>query len=202
MTEVLRVGIFGGTFDPPHQGHLILAREACRQLQLDRLLWVLTPDPPHKHNQVISPLAMRLLLTSACILGDQRYELSRVDLDRPGPHYAVDSVQLLREQYPHAVLCYLVGGDSLRDLPRWHQPQAFIQAVDELGVMRRPKACPDLDRLEELLPGLSQKVRWVATEPADISSTDIRNRIASGQSYEHLLSPQVVELIEQNHWYR
>ncbi|MCX8025419.1 MAG: adenylyltransferase/cytidyltransferase family protein, partial [Thermanaerothrix sp.] len=90
-----RLGIFGGTFDPPHVGHLILASEAADQLHLDRVLWVLTPDPPHKRGQPITPLAIRLKLVMAAIQEDPLFELSRVEIDRPGPHYAVDTLRIL-----------------------------------------------------------------------------------------------------------
>src|SRR5512143_3713267 len=113
------IGVFGGTFDPPHTGHLILAAEAQAQLDLERILWVLTPTPPHKPGQRITSTALRLEMLQAAIDGNPDFELSRVDLDRPPPHYAVDSVHLLRAAYPQAWLAYLMGGDSLDDLPTW-----------------------------------------------------------------------------------
>ena len=134
----MRIGVFGGTFDPPHIGHLVLAADALNQLKLDRVLWVLTPVPPHKQGQMISPVDQRLALVQAAIEGEARYKLSRVELDRPGPHYAVDSVRLLQEQNPKAEFIYLLGGDSLRDLPMWYKPQEFIRLISGLGVMRRP----------------------------------------------------------------
>ncbi len=151
-----RLGIFGGTFDPPHVGHLILATEAQYQLQLERVLWVLTPYPPHKAGQSISPVDERFELLSASLEGNPDFELSRVDLDRPPPHYAVDTVALLRKTYPAAELVYLMGGNSLADLPTWHTPQAFVQACDEIGVMQRPGRAYNLPDLEVILPGLTE----------------------------------------------
>ena len=116
----MRVGIFGGTFDPPHVGHLILAEECRTQLRLDRLLWVVTNQPPHKLDQTLSPVEKRVEMVQLSIAGNSHFELSRVDIDRPGPHYAVDTVRLLQEQLPEAELFYLMGGDSLHDLPTWH----------------------------------------------------------------------------------
>jgi len=89
------MGIFGGTFDPPHLGHLILAAEARAQLGLERLLWVLTPDPPHKQGQSIAPLELRLEMVKLAIADDPQFEISSVELNRPGPHYALDTVQIL-----------------------------------------------------------------------------------------------------------
>src|SRR5512135_475432 len=91
----LRIGIFGGTFDPPHIGHLILAAESRDQLRLDRVLWVVTPDPPHKTGRAISPLATRLALLQAALGADEGFEISRAEIDRPGPQYSVDTVRIL-----------------------------------------------------------------------------------------------------------
>ena len=149
------IGIFGGTFDPPHLGHLILAAEARAQLGLDKLLWVLTPDPPHKQGQSIARIENRLEMVKLAIVDDPQFELSTVELTRPGPHYAVDTVQILARQNPGAKLVYLMGGDSLRDLPTWHRPAEFVSACQMIGVMRRPGDAVELPSLEKSLPGLT-----------------------------------------------
>ena len=158
MERLARLGIFGGTFDPPHLGHLILAAEALDQLNLDRVLWVLTPEPPHKHGQNRQSLDDRLGMLHVAISEFPSFQLSRVDIDRSPPHYAVDTVRLLAQQYPLSELIYLIGGDSLRDLPRWHKPLELVAACKSLGVMRRPEAHFDLARLEESLPGVTRKI--------------------------------------------
>jgi nicotinate-nucleotide adenylyltransferase len=201
MAAPTRLGIFGGTFDPPHVGHLILAEIALAALELDRLLWVLTPDPPHKQGRLISPLVQRLELLHAALAGDDRFELSRIDIDRPPPHYALDTVRLLRENYPDAQLIYLMGGDSLRDLPTWHQPQKFVLACDEIGVMRRPGAVFDLTSLAKQLPGLSQRVRFVEAPLIEIAASDIRRRVAAGLPYRYFLPEKVYQLIKSNGLY-
>ena len=106
-----RLGVFGGTFDPPHVAHLILAAEARYQLGLDRVLWVLTPHPPHKEGQEITPCDERLALLEAAIGDDSAFELTRVDIDRPPPHYAFQTMRLLRGTYPGEVLVNLMGCD-------------------------------------------------------------------------------------------
>lgn len=189
-------GIFGGTFDPPHLGHLILAAEACHQLQLSRLLWVLTPTPPHKQNQTITPLAARLELIQAALADNPLFELSTVEIDRPGPHFAVDTVRLLAQQNPGAGMVYLMGGDSLRDLPTWRQPQELVAACAMLGVMRRPQDEVDLPALEKQLPGLTGRVRFISAPLLEISSREIRRRIASGEPHRYYLQPQVAALIQ------
>jgi nicotinate-nucleotide adenylyltransferase len=194
-------GVFGGTFDPPHIGHFILAAEACQQLDLDRVLWVLTPEPPHKQGRRISTIADRLAmletaLAEAAQLGEIAFELCRVDIDRPPPHYAVDTMQLLHQQNPGAALIYLMGGDSLAHLPTWHTPQAFVAACNEIGVMLRPGRSFDLDALEAALPGLKARLRFIRAPLLEIASSDLRRRIAEGQSCRYYLLPGVQQVIQ------
>jgi nicotinate-nucleotide adenylyltransferase len=198
----MRLGIFGGTFDPPHLGHQILAMECAWQLKLDRVLWVLTPYPPHKTGQQITSLENRLELVRAAIQGEPCFELSTVDIDRPGPYYALDTVKLLRQKDPAATWIYLMGGDSLNDLPEWHNPGEFIRACDEIGVMRRPGENHRLETLEDLLPGLQARLRFVETPMLEISSSEIRRRLKVGLPVRYYLVPQVYALIHDRNWYR
>jgi nicotinate-nucleotide adenylyltransferase len=198
----MRLGIFGGTFDPPHLGHLILAAEAHAQLGLERVLWVLTPVPPHKADQPVSPLADRLDLLRAALDDDPDFELSRVDIERPAPHYAVDTVDLLRAQNPQAMLVYLMGGDSLSDLPLWHRPAEFVRACDEIGVMLRPGHAMNLDVLDARLPGLRARARLVRAPLLEISSSDLRRRIAQGQPYRYFLPEPVYRQISSRQLYQ
>ena len=198
----LRLGIFGGTFDPPHIGHLILADEARFQLDLDTILWVLTPSPPHKGNRSISSLELRLTLLKAAIQDQPHFSLSTVDIDRSPPHYAVDTVRLIARQFPGAIMCYLVGGDSLHDLPKWHLPQDFLAQCSTLGVMRRPGDQVDLPSLEGELPGISERVHWIHAPLMEISATNIREKIRSGQSFQYYLHPAVYQLICAKRYYQ
>jgi nicotinate-nucleotide adenylyltransferase len=191
----MRVGIFGGTFDPPHVGHLILAEECRTQLKLDRLLWVVTNQPPHKLDQTLSPVEKRVEMVQLSIAGNPHFKLSRVDIDRPGPHYAVDTVRLLQEQLPEAELFYLMGGDSLHDLPTWHAPQEFVERCAGVGVMRRHDDQVDLHSLEQVLPGLTKKVAEVEAPILEISSHQIRQRIINGDGYRYYLKQEVYEKI-------
>ena len=196
------MGIFGGTFDPPHLGHLILAAEARAQLGLERLLWVLTPDPPHKQGQSIAPLELRLEMVKLAIADDPQFEISSVELNRPGPHYALDTVQILAGQNPGVNLVYLMGGDSLRDLPDWHRPTDFISACHLIGVMRRPDDAVELGILEESLPGLTAKVRFVDAPLLEIAAHEIRNRIAEGRPFRNFLPEPVYKYIDSHGLYR
>jgi nicotinate-nucleotide adenylyltransferase len=198
----MRLGIFGGTFDPPHLGHMILAAEASYQLRLDRLLWVLTPAAPHKLGWPISPLEQRIKLVLASIRQSPDFEISRADIDRQPPYYSEDTMQLLRKKFPDAELIYLMGGDSLHDLPDWHEPMNFIQACSGIGVMRRPGDLIDLETLENSLPGLHKKVIFVEAPLLEISARQIRERIASGRPYRYYLLPAVYEMIKENNYYQ
>jgi nicotinate-nucleotide adenylyltransferase len=198
----MRLGIFGGTFDPPHVGHLILASEAYDQLHLDRLLWVLTPDPPHKQGNQISPAKQRLELVAAAIADNPSFELSRVELDRPGPHYALDTVRLLRGQFHGWELFYLIGGDSLHDLPTWYMPFELVKEVDGFGVMRRPGDSIDPARLEEHIPGIMEKVHIFEAPLLDISASEIRDRIETGRPFRYYLLPGVYQRIVTQELYK
>jgi nicotinate-nucleotide adenylyltransferase len=197
----MRLGIFGGTFDPPHIGHLILAAEARYQLNLERVLWVLTPTPPHKNQDQISPLQQRRQLVETAIAVDPAFVFSTVDIDRPAPHYALDTVRILAEQYPAAQLVYLMGGDSLADLSGWHQPQAFVQACHQIGVMRRPGEQIDLDQLAGQIPALRNKVQWVEAPLLEIAASEIRARIRAGRPYRYFLPESVYHSIENMRYY-
>jgi nicotinate-nucleotide adenylyltransferase len=196
------IGLFGGTFDPPHVGHLILAAEARDQLDLARVLWVLTPQPPHKRGQPITPLAHRLAMLEAMLTDLPEFELSRIEIERPGPHYAIETVQAAAAQCPGAEITYIMGGDSLRDLPAWHRPADFLSACHTLGVMRRPSDQIDLDALERALPGIRAKTRFIEAPLLTIAASDIRRRIAGGKTFRYYLHPKVYEYIQQHHLYR
>ena len=197
----MRIGVFGGTFDPPHVGHLILASEAALQLQLAKVLWVLTPDPPHKLTRPISPVEFRLQMVQAIMGDDPFFELSRVELDRPGPHYAVDTLHRLQEAYPDARLVYLMGGDSLHDLPTWYHPQELVDACANLGIMRRMGDEIDLANLKEQLPGISAKIAFIDAPLMEISSSQIRQRIFDGLPFKHFLTRAVYNVIRTNGLY-
>ena len=200
MSEIL--GIFGGTFDPPHIGHQILAAEAQYQLGLDRVLWVLTPDPPHKKNQMITPLDTRMEFVRASVANLDTFEISSVDIDRNPPHFAVDTVRLLQKQFPQAKLIYLMGGDSLRDLPLWFEARKFVARCHALGVMHRPAVEVDLKYVEGQIPGIQEKIRFFETPLLEISASEIRKRIQSGQPYRFFLPEKVFEIIQSRNLYR
>jgi nicotinate-nucleotide adenylyltransferase len=195
------LGLFGGTFDPPHVGHLILSAEADSQLGLDRLLWVLTPDPPHKQGQKITPLEHRLAMVQLAISDNPRFELSTVEIDRSGPQYALDTLKITAAHNPSADLVYIMGGDSLVDLPAWFRPTDFVAALKYIGVLRRPGDSIDLPDLEKIIPGISSKVRYLKAPLLDIAAHEIRQRIADGRPFRYYLPDTVYDYILENNLY-
>ena len=197
-----RIGVFGGTFDPPHLGHLILAAEAQDQLGLNKVLWVLTPTPPHKLEQPITTLEHRLTMTELMLYDYPLFELSRAEIDRPGPHYMLTTLQIIQGNNPEAGLVLLIGGDSLRDLPLWYRPQEIVALCKSIGVMRRPDDTIDWTRLDESLPGLYKKVEFIDAPLLEISSRDIRRRISQGRAFRHYLTQPVFEYIQKKKLYQ
>ncbi|MDX9990781.1 MAG: nicotinate-nucleotide adenylyltransferase [Anaerolineales bacterium] len=190
-------GVFGGTFDPPHLGHLILACESLAQLGLDRLLWVLTPAPPHKPTRPITPVAERLEMLQRAIADEPRFEICEVEIGRPSPQYTAETLRLLKAENPGQGLVFLMGGDSLRALPDWREPHEILRLCQALGVMRRPNDRVDLPVLEKRLPGLSAKVRMVDVPLLQISSSQVRQRVAAGRPFRYYLHPRVYEYVCQ-----
>ena len=197
-----RIGIFGGTFDPPHLGHLILASEARAQLKLTRLLWVLTPVPPHKMNRPISSLDDRLAMVKLALNDEPAFELSNIEIERPGPHYTLDTIRIFSKLYPNDDLILLLGGDSLRDLPTWHRPADLVAACHQIGVMRRPGDSIDMDKLDAQIPGLKAKVKFVEAPLLEIASSEIRRRAARDLPFKYYLLPAVYQYIQEHHLYR
>ncbi|MCJ7513871.1 MAG: nicotinate (nicotinamide) nucleotide adenylyltransferase [Anaerolineales bacterium] len=196
------VGVLGGTFDPPHYGHLRLAGEARRMLLLDKVLWVVTAVPPHKPLAPVASIDTRLQLVRAALKDEQGFELSLADVERPAPHYAAGTMEWLRQRDPAAQFAYIMGSDSLIDLPTWHDPAGFLALCWRLAVLQRPGPKPDLATLEEALPGLGEKVVWVEATLVDVSASEIRRRVKQDLPYKHLMPPGVAKIIEDLGLYR
>jgi nicotinate-nucleotide adenylyltransferase len=197
-----KLGVFGGTFDPPHVGHQILASESLSQLRLDKVLWVLTPDPPHKKGNIISPWKDRLDMVRAAIRGNPDFELSRIEIDRPPPHFAVDTVRLLLQQNPNADIVYLMGGDSLLDLPNWYNSIEFVNSCQAIGVLLRPGYDINLNILENQIPGIKKKIQFVETPLIEIAASDIRQMVKSSISVQQYLHPEVFRIIQECNLYK
>lgn len=189
-----RIGILGGTFDPPHIGHLILAEFASAALNFERLLFVPAAEPPHKRDENKVAIEHRLAMLERVVADNDHFAISRADIDRPGPHYSVDMVRIIGDTYPDAELYFVMGSDSLRDLPTWYHPAEFMQLC-KLAVMRRPEESIDPRMHESVLPGLADRVVMIDAPPIGISSTMIVERLSQGKSVRYLVPDAVLAYI-------
>lgn len=197
----MKLGIFGGTFNPPHIGHLIMAETAADTLDLDEVQFVPAADPPHKVGVPRASVEHRLAMVELAIAGNPRFRLSRVDVERPGPQYAADTVEIFQELYPDADLYYLMGSDSLRDILSWQDPERLVGNC-YIVVMSRPVVPPDMDMLNAELPLLRDRLIAISSPEVDISSTNIVARVRNRQSIRYRVQPAVEEYIHANKLYR
>ncbi|MCL5074170.1 MAG: nicotinate-nucleotide adenylyltransferase [Chloroflexi bacterium] len=199
----LRIGVLGGTFDPIHYGHLVAAEEARHGLSLKEVLFVPAAQPPHKQRLVLSPPADRLAMVSLAIASNPHFQLSYVDWERPGPHYSVDTVRLLQEELgTETEICFLVGLDSLVELPTWHEPQRLIEMCRVVVLTRPGYETFDVASLEPWLPGASRRIQILAIPGMSISSSDLRQRVATGRPIKYQVPPEVEEYIYAHNLYR
>ncbi len=196
-----RVGILGGTFDPPHIGHLILGEYTAEALELDCLLFVPAADPPHKQEQRKTAVHHRLAMVEIALADNPHFQLSQVDMERSGPHYSVDMVRIIQQQYPGAELYFVMGGDSLRDLPKWNQPEVLIELC-KLAVMRRPGDNVTPDMHQAVLPTLAERVVMIDAPVLEISSSQITQRIRDHRSVRYVVPDAVLAYIHENKLYR
>lgn len=193
--------MIGGTFDPPHYGHLVLAENGRAQLDLDGVLFVPAAQPPHKPEQPITEARHRVAMVEAAIADNESFALSRVDLDRPGPHYTVDMLGILNETYPGARLFFLMGGDSLAEFLSWRDPAGIVEQA-HLAVMQRPGWEADLASLEEALPDIRERLAWLDAPHLQISGTDLRRRLREGLPIRYLVPPRVHDYVREHALYR
>ena len=199
-----RIGVLGGSFDPPHIAHLIMAETVREALRLDLVLFMPAGTQPLKQDREATHEDHRIAMTQLAIAGNHYFALSRVDVDRDGPSYTADSLEHLREQYggpERASMWFVIGSDSLLNLHRWREP-ARILAQARLAVVRRPTFDADLAALEARVPGVTAAVDWVDAPLMEISSTDIRQRLRQGRSVRYRVPDAVLAYIEQHGLYR
>jgi len=196
------IGVFGGTFDPPHLAHLILAEEARLGLGLSKVLWVVTSVPPHKPDQPISPLAQRLAMVEIATADNPGFSVSRADIDREPPYYAHGTLRWLQERNPSQRFAYIMGGDSLADLPAWDHPGQLLELCEKLVVMRRPGTMLDVDQLFVRFPALESKLVLLDVPLFEISGRVIRERARAGGAYRYFLLPAIHTYLKKHDLYR
>jgi nicotinate-nucleotide adenylyltransferase len=196
-----RIGIMGGTFDPIHDGHLVAAEETAWALELDRVLFIPTYLPPHKHEPVTSA-AHRVAMVKVAIADNPVFELSTIEVERGGRSYTVDTLDQLHSIYPGAQFHLIVGMDSLEDLPEWHDPAGILRLARIAAVHRSGWNVVDLDKLAEAVPAAAGRVMIIRIPGLDISSTDLRARIQDGHPIRYLMPDPVIAYITVNNLYR
>lgn len=197
-----RIGVIGGTFDPIHYGHLAAAEEARVRMNLERVLFVVAGVPPHKLDEEVTPVEHRLAIVSLAIASNPHFEISRVDVDRPGPSYTVDTISILRKQWGQETEVYFIMGlDSLVELPTWHHPQRLIQLCRLLAV-KRPGFETDMAELEASVPGISSRVEIIDMPEMDISSSDLQQRVRDGLPIKYQVPGEVERYIMEHGLYR
>lgn len=174
------IGILGGTFDPIHLGHLVMATYAASELHLDRVLLMPAQTPPHKRDREITASTHRLAMVRAAAAEDPHLEISELDLESDEPSYTALLLERMAQTHAGDDLSFIIGADSLRDLPTWHRPDLVIERA-RIAVARRPGIGID-DEVLDGLPGLRGRVAIFESPLIDISSTAIRNRVRDGLS--------------------
>ena len=198
-----RVGLLGGTFNPPHVAHLVCAQEAWAQLGLDRVLLLPVHTPPHKEAVDDPGADMRVALCEAAVAGDERLGVSRAEADVPGRSFTVDTLNRLHDARPEDQLTFIVGGDMAASLPQWREPRAILELCTIGAAARDGVGCDEvLEGLDRELPGASDRIRFFDMPRIDISSTLIRRRVAAGEPVRYLVPDAVAASIEREGLYR
>jgi nicotinate-nucleotide adenylyltransferase len=190
----VRVGIYGGVFNPPHQGHLIAAQEAHAQLELDVVLWMPVGNAPHRAVESDPGPEARFEMVELAIAGDERFRVSRVELEREGPSYTADTLRELREREPEDELFLILGGDQALALPTWREPEQVLDlatlAVFERGSSTRNAIGITIGRMAG-----ADRIRFLEMPRIDISSTMVRRRATAGKPIRYLVPDKVANFI-------
>jgi nicotinate-nucleotide adenylyltransferase len=196
-----RLGILGGTFNPPHLGHLICAQEALVQLELDVVALMPVSSPPHKVLEDDPGPEHRLELCRRAVAGDPRLEVSDLEVARGGPSYTVDTLAQLHEQQPGSELTWIAGGDMAASLPDWREPERVLAQARFAVAEREGATRAEIERVREGLGG-SRAVAFLDMPRVDISSSLVRRRVAAGLPIRYLVPDGVAEYVEEHGLYR
>jgi nicotinate-nucleotide adenylyltransferase len=197
----LRLGILGGTFNPPHLAHLVCAQEAHRELALDRVLLIPAAIPPHKPVEQEPGAEHRLQMCRLAVGDDERFRVSDVELRRGGPSYTVDTLAGLSAHGPNDELVLILGGDIAAGLPEWHRPQRVLELATVAIAQRRGTPRGKIEQALARLRG-SERARWFEMPRIEISSTMVRHRVQTGLPIRYFVPDQVLDYIEREGLYR
>ncbi len=189
----MRLGLFGGTFDPVHYGHLLLAEQCREQCRLDEVWFIPTGNPPHKQTEGISPGETRAEMLELATAGVPHFVVSRMELAREGKTFTVDTLTELHTEDPNRELFFLIGADSLTDLPTWREPARIVELARIVAVNRGDRPQPDLGRLtDQFGRSVTAGIEIVTMPGIDLSATDVRSRVRQGKSIR-FMTPRAVE---------
>lgn len=198
----MNIGILGGTFDPVHNGHLILAEVAQKQLNLSVILFMPAGQPWLKTERIITPAQHRLQMLRLALAGKTGFRISEMEIQRPGPTYTIDTVnELKKDLNTEDELFFILGQDILMQLPQWHDAPELVQLCYLVAAPRPGVKKPDLKALELKIPGITQRVMLLKEPMIDISASDIRERVARGLSVRHLVPEPVNRYIKEQRLY-
>ena len=196
------IGVLGGTFDPIHLGHLLVAEEVRTQLGLAEIVFVPASQPQLRANSPVAPAEHRVQMIRLALANKPYCKLSTTEIDRAGPSYSVDTIAEFQGQLgAQDELFFILGWDSLAELPQWREPSRLIKLCRLVAVPRPGYSLPDLNQLEAKIPGLPRRVILMEKPEIDISATEIRNRVAQGLSIRHLIPESVERYIKQYRLY-
>jgi len=196
-----RIGILGGTFNPPHIGHLVCAQEAHGQLELDVVVLMPVNAPPHKDAHGDPGVEHRLELCRLLVAKDERLAVSRIEADRPGPSFTVDTLEELHDESPGDDLIFIVGGDMARSLPSWREPERILELATLAIAEREGVGRTDIAETLAPLRG-ADRVSFFDMPRIDVSSTRIRERVATGRPIRYLVPDDVARYIATQGLYR
>ncbi|MBI3803753.1 MAG: nicotinate-nucleotide adenylyltransferase [Nitrospirae bacterium] len=218
----MRIGLLGGTFNPIHNGHLYIAEAVRKRLQLDRILFIPSGDPPHKKGEELPAAVHRLEMTRLALLGHPDFQTCDIEVTRPGKSYSIDTVSELKRRYPHDSLFFIIGSDAFFELSTWREPERLLSLCDfvvtsrpdhpfsqlpEVGPLLTLDRAPllDLDRRVEGIVCLplpsGNSIYFLAIPPSPISASEIRKRLAFGRDVKNLLPDPVASYIIKNKLY-
>jgi nicotinate-nucleotide adenylyltransferase len=196
----MRLGIFGGSFDPVHNAHLAIARACQRQAELDEVWFTPTAIQPLKQHGPRATNRHRLEMLRLAIQDEPTWRVCTIEIDRGGYSYTVDTLQQIHEELPDAEVFFLIGADALRDVAKWKQPREIFRMATPLVVSRAEQPLPDFKQLKALCTEGTQP-RLIEMPAADVSSSEIRRRVAAAESINSLVPDAVAEFITQHHLY-
>lgn len=195
----MRIGLYGGTFDPVHLAHLVLAEQCREQLQLDAVWFVPAAEPPHKIGQPITSGKQRCILLEQAIAGHPQFAVSTIELDRGGTSFTFETLEALSQMRPDVTWSFLIGADSLRDFPTWRAPERIAQLARVVVVNRGGNPPPDLT---DFCQQFGDRIDQVQIPSLEIAASDLRERVRTGRSIRYLVPRSVEVLIEQWGLYR